>query len=93
MVLLGELLLDFDPETGGWSLLDEGTHGDQERREVQLRKLVGFVAEHPGETRSGVVTGARVQKKSGLDLVRCLLDEGRLVEKATPGGGYGVFLP
>jgi hypothetical protein len=87
------LLVEFDPETAEWTLVEEGTEAARDRQTVQAGKLLGYVAEHPGENRSAVVTGAKVQKKAGLDVVRWLLDEGRLVERTVPGGGYGVFLP
>jgi hypothetical protein len=57
----------------------------------RLRRVA--LAEHQGKNRSDVVTGAKVNRAHGLELVRWLVDEGRLVERTTPGGGYGLYLP
>jgi hypothetical protein len=85
------LLIDFDPTTCSWSLLEEGDRGS--KREAQVRKLLGYVAEHPGRNRTDVVEGAKVKKSDGLELLRVLLEDARLVERAVAGGGYGLFLP
>jgi hypothetical protein len=86
------LLIDFDPEAGAWTLLEDAERAGS-RRETQIRKLLGYVAEHQGETRSEVVGGAKVKRSDGLELLRELIEGGRLDERTTPGGGYGLFLP
>jgi hypothetical protein len=87
------LLVDFDPETASWSLVETEAGAVTAGSEARTGKLLGYVAEHPGQNRTEVVVGAKTNRKLGLQAVELLVREGRLTERTTSGGGYGLFLP